>query len=402
MHAIPQSNRAIIGLCGHCGCGHTHSNNGFTQDDSAGFAVVAKILKQQMPLDTRIRDISSSSDGQIRIVLNGKGTGNAFSSAGFTPFEQDLLNKAIGQDAILPQALGMKVFGRVYGQGAMETATAVITAASLAVVDGFIQTYKDRADTALEHFEGSCGISFGTVIDISGVSTAVLLVVNASTGGLGPVEDLEGNIASGPKARLMEKLGLFELPTLVIESKAYVPSLSDKIQGKANIFMIRANAEHDNLVVAESLHEAAKALGEKVIFDTHAYPRHTHALKNACMALGDKIIELGHTLKNSESAVEKVLLAAQLNKLARSEFGGVSFMSNNLNDKSGGAGLVPGTAAVLSMVVTKAYIDQWIIPVMTMDDLSRYVDLTLKAVEILAHRKEEALVILRLGINRCS
>ena len=391
MQTISQDNQAIIGLCGHCGCGHAHSNNGFTQDDSAGFAVVASILKQSMPLDTKIRDIKSSPDGQITIVLNCGGVGNAFSAAGVTPFDQDLLKKAVGQDAVLPQALGMMLFGRVYGQGAMETATAVITAASLAVVNGFIQNY-NQGETALEHLEGSCGISFGTIVEISGMSTAVLLVVNASTGGLGPVEDLEGNIASGPKARLMDKFGLLKLPTLVVESKAYVPSLSDDVQGDTNIFMIRANSEYDNLVVAEAIHDAAKNLGEKVIYDIHAYPRHTDALKNACITLGDKIIELGHKLKKSESSVDKVLLAAQLNKLARSDFGGVSFMSNKLNNIAGGAGLIPGTSAVLSMVVTRDYIKKWIIPVMTFDDLSRYVSLARKSLEILGRRKDEALM----------
>ena len=82
MQLIPQNNRAEIGLCGHCGCGHAHSHNGFTQDDSAGFAVVANILKQSMPIDTGIREISSSSDGHIKIVLNCGGMGDAFSDAG--------------------------------------------------------------------------------------------------------------------------------------------------------------------------------------------------------------------------------------------------------------------------------------------------------------------------------
>jgi len=387
-----KENPPILGLCGHCGCGHAHSHNGFTQDDSAGFAVVASLLKESMPLDTKIREIKSSSDGQIRIVLNCGGVGNAVSAAGITPFEQILLKNAVGQDAILSQALGMRLLGRVYGQGAMETATAVITAASLAVVNGFSQNYT-QGETALERLEGSCGISFGTIVEISGVSTAVLLVVNASSGGLGPVEDLEGNIASGPKARLMDKLGLSALPTLVVESKAYVPSLSDDLRGNDTVFMIRANSAYDNLVVAESIHDAAQNLGEKVIYDTHAYPRYTHTLKNACIVLGNKIIELGNKLKKSESSVEKVLLASQLNKLARCDFGGVSFMSNKLNDRVGGAGLIPGTSAVLSMVVTGAYIKKWIIPVMTFDDVSRYMSLVRKSLEILGSRKDEALMM---------
>ncbi|MCF8075289.1 MAG: hypothetical protein K9K63_04615 [Desulfotignum sp.] len=394
MHTILKSKSPVIGLCGHCGCGHAHSHNGFTQDDSAGFAVVASILKQAMPLDTAIRDISSSPDGKIKIVLNCGGAGHAVSAAGFTPFEKDLLKKAVGLDAVLPQALGMKLFGRVYGQGAMETATAVITAASLAVVDGFVRHYSDRAETAIEHLEGSCGISLGTVIDIRDISTAVLLVINASKGGLGPVEDLEGNSASGPKADLMKNLGLFELPTLVVESKAYVPYLSDDLTGSDSVFMIRANEEYDNVIVAESIQEAAKKLDEKAIYDIKAYPRHTNALKNACTILGDKIIELGQKLKEVESSVDKVILAAQLNQIARSDFGGVSFMSNRLNDIVGGAGIIPGTSAVLSMVVTGEYINEWIIPVLTVDDVSRYVSLTCKSLGILDHRKDEALTAL--------
>lgn len=391
MNAISQDNQAMIGLCGHCGCGHAHSHNGFTQDDSAGFAVVAAILRQIMPLDTGVRHIESSPDGQITVELNCGGEGKAFSAAGVTPFEKELLKKAVGQDAILPQALGMMVFGRVYGQGAMETATAFITAACLAVVDGFSRNYKTRTETALEHIEGSCGITLGTMVKISGVNTGVLLVVNASWGGIGPVEDLEGNIASGPKADLMDKLGLRELPTLVVESKAYVPTLSDGIPGNDNTLMIRANSEYDNLVVAQAMQEAANALGEKVIYDIHAYPRHTDALKNASMALGDKIIELGRKLKSSETSVEKVRLAARLNRLARLDFGGVSFMTNDLNNTVGGGGLIPGTAAVLSMVVTRDYIDKWIIPAMTPGDLSRYVALTLKSLEILGCRIDEGI-----------
>jgi len=391
---VLDSARAKVGLCGHCGCGHAHSHNGFTQDDSAGFAVVASILKQSMPLDTEIRHITSSAKGQISIVLNCGGTGEAVSASGVTPFENELLKRAVGQDAVLAQALGMMLFGRVYGQGAMETATAVITAASMAVVDGFVQNYKDQVATALDHLEGCCGISLGTLLEINGVATSVLLVVNASTGGLGPVEDLEGNCASGPKAELMDKLGLLDLPTLVVESKAYVPSLSDNVQGGDSIFMVRANEEYDNLIVAESLRDAAMKIGEKVIYDIHAYPRHTNDLKSACTKLADKIIGLGGKLKESETSVEKVSLAAKLNHFARAEFGGVSFMSNNWNNVFGGAGLIPGTSSVLSMVVTREYIQKWIIPVMTSSDLSRYVKLILKSVEILGRRKDEALAIL--------
>lgn len=35
-----------IGICGHIGVGHTYSHSGFVQDDGAGFAVVATLLKK--------------------------------------------------------------------------------------------------------------------------------------------------------------------------------------------------------------------------------------------------------------------------------------------------------------------------------------------------------------------
>lgn len=101
-----KNNSAVIGLCGHCGCGHAHSHNGFTQDDSAGFAVVASILKQTMPLDTAISDITSSSDGNITIVLNSGGVGHAVSAAGFTPFEQKLLKRRWAWMLLCPRHWG--------------------------------------------------------------------------------------------------------------------------------------------------------------------------------------------------------------------------------------------------------------------------------------------------------
>jgi len=69
-----------------------------------------------------------------------------------------------------------------------------------------IQNY-NQGEIALEHLEGSCGISFGTIVEIGGMSTAVLLVVNASTDGLGPVEDLDLSRYVSYTRRSLEILG---------------------------------------------------------------------------------------------------------------------------------------------------------------------------------------------------
>lgn len=39
-------------------------------------------------------------------------------------------------------------------------------------------------------------------------------------GGLGPAEDLEGNVALGSKRDLMKRLHMLQCPTIIVEGKA--------------------------------------------------------------------------------------------------------------------------------------------------------------------------------------
>ncbi len=51
-----------------------------------------------------------------------------------------------------------------------------------------------------------------------------MLTVNGSRGGgVGPIEDLEGNIILGDKGKLMQKIGLDKIPTIIIESMNFSP-----------------------------------------------------------------------------------------------------------------------------------------------------------------------------------
>ena len=45
-----EQQKGILGVSGHVGVGHVHSHSGFVQDDSAGLAVAARILKQALPV----------------------------------------------------------------------------------------------------------------------------------------------------------------------------------------------------------------------------------------------------------------------------------------------------------------------------------------------------------------
>ena len=49
--------KGILGISGHAGVGHVHSHSGFVQDDSAGLAVAALILKKALP--TRLARIQA-------------------------------------------------------------------------------------------------------------------------------------------------------------------------------------------------------------------------------------------------------------------------------------------------------------------------------------------------------
>ena len=261
--ALAEDKKGILGLSGHIGVGHVHSHSGFVQEDGCCFAVVAKILHEAAPVDLRINKVQAKPEnGCITISLKGGGVGTMYARGGITPSEVALMQNAVGKDGFCPQTLATNIFGRVNGQGVLEVPSVFISAVAIAVVNSFSQSYPGRFSMVLEDTPMSAGCTLGTVLNIDGMSVATMLTVNAGEGGIGPNEDTEGNIPIGNKGKLMRQLGMDCLPTIIVESKAYVPFWNEFI--KETTLIVRANEIHDNTVVGECIVNAAKSLGYPV------------------------------------------------------------------------------------------------------------------------------------------
>lgn len=384
----------LFGISGHAGVGHTHSHCGFVQDDSAGFAVAIEILKQAFPISTQIADVFTDKDTeQVTVVTQSGGKGTAQARRGFTPHETRLMRSAIGRDAAYSQATAFEAFGRIYGQGVLEAPVAFQAACCLAVMDSFHKKYPGQLIQGTEDMPGKIGGCIGAVLNFEGTPVSVMALVNASDGGLGPDEDLEGNIALGDKARAMQELWLDRIPTIILESKAYVPAVCKGLE-KEHMWL-RINDEYDNQHVFEALLLGLEKTQRKAITSRTAYPRHTGELAAASTALGKKIMELGEAFSHAERSAQKVHLISELALLCSQDAGGVTFMSASLHDEVSGGGLMPGMGAVLSMLVTPEYIKKWKIPSFTPEDARAYVSVIEAAIPELAARAEDALTQLK-------
>lgn len=381
--------KSIIGISGHAGVGHAHSHCGFVQDDSAGFAVAIEILKKAFPLDTRINSVSASTEtGRIIVETKSGGTGSAIPRRGITPYEQNLLQQALNMDAAYSHTAAFEIFGRIYGQGVMETPVSFQAACCLAVIDSFKEQYPHLLTYGVEDMPGKIGGCVGARLDIDEISVSVMALVNASKGGVGPEEDLEGNVMLGDKGRAMKELGLDRLPTIVLESKAYVPSLCQGVDHDR--MWIRINKAVDNTYVYDALLKGVQSTGLPYLAGDTAYPRHTGEMTEAVEALGKRIAELGTTLSTAKTSAEKVRLISELALIASQDAGGVSFMSSDMHDQVGGGGIMPGTSAVLNMTVSEDYINKWKIPAFDSEDAEKYLDVIKKALPELANNADNA------------
>ncbi|CAG36242.1 hypothetical protein [Desulfotalea psychrophila] len=378
-----EKGKGRIGIVGHVGVGHVHSHAGFIQDDSAGFAVAACLLRHAFPVCTTIVSVECDIDtGTIVVITEGGGTGVAGARRGITPHEATLARAAVGMDAIYSQEVAFRAFGRIYGQGVLEAPVALQTAVCLAVVDTFMRAYPETLKVCAEGMTNKVGRCLGAVLEINSVPVSVLAVINASEGGLGPDEDLEGNIMLGHKGQLMKQLGLDLLPTIIIESKAYVPDIcAGEREGR---FLVRANKQVDNMAVYDALARATDLLNLPASCYDDAYLRGSQSLKEATAELGKKIAELGQKLAVAETSCEKVAIVGELAILVSQDAGGVTFMSSHLHDVVGGGGMMPGSSAVLSLAVSESYIKKWKIPSCTAHDVERYIEIIEKAVHLLS------------------
>ncbi len=377
--SVSEKNRGILAVAGHVGVGHVHSHSSFVQDDSVGFAVIATLMKHAFGIDTTIKSVTGDcSTGAITVETNDGGRGISYSRRGITPYEIELLNRAVGEDGIYTQAVAMKTFVRMYGQGVTETPVALQGAAALAVMDSFHNKFPDKIHVTSQKYEGRIDKMAGTVVDINGIPISLLLNINGSDGGIGPNEDNEGNTAIGQKGYLMNSLGTDAVPNIIVESKAYIPDLSKEIIGST--FLFRAQEGVDNINIAKALAEAASSRNIPYILKTDSLPLLKGQLKHATISFAEKIVALGEKLSSADSSDDKVSIIADMAKLISEDAGGISFMSNSLHDVARSAGIMPGTASVISMLVPEDYINYWKIPVSNSEDVELYLELILLAV----------------------
>lgn len=377
-----------LGITGHAGAGHVHSHSGFIQDDSAGFAVVSSLLNRAYPTDTSVKGVSVF-DEFVTVETGGGGIGKARARRGFTLHEIELLQRSVSMDATLSQSVALHCFGRIYGQGVLEAPVAFQTALCRAVIDTFAKTYPDDILVAEEGLVGNAGACMGALITIQGISVAAMAFVNATDGGIGPAEDLEGNIALFDKGELMAELGLTNIPTIVVESKAYIPQICDPLTH--NSFIVRYNTDYDNPAVGSALVKATQDLGLDVIALHKSYPRNSGEMRKTVEAFSQQLNALAEQLNQVETAAEKTAIVSELALLISQDAGAITYMTDKLHDAVAGGGLVPGTAAVVSLAITQQTIKECIIPELHQKDVQNYADICLGAIEILSHNTNSAL-----------
>lgn len=376
----------ILGISGHAGAGHVHSHKGFIQDDSGGFAVASSFINLAYPADTLI-DRVSCKDNVVEVETVDGGIGKAIARRGFTRYEEELLQRSLGRDGLYSQSLAYRCFGRIYGQGVMEAPVAFQTALCRAVIDTFHRKYPKAILISDEGLESNVGMCMGALIEVHETCVAVMALVNASKGGIGPVEDLEGNIYLAAKGSLMKRLGLTEIPTIIIEGKAYIPTFSSKLT--ENTFWVRFNEEFDNPAVGDALIKAVDRCRAPGLHSNTAYPRYTGEMKDTTVALGRKIVDIGTKIQNATTSREKAHLIAELAVLVSQDAGGITYMSNDLHEIVAGGGLVPGLAAVLSIAVSETYIRKNQLPEITTDDIENYVNISVEAIKIMSENREQ-------------
>ena len=385
--------QGIVAIAGHAGCGHCHSLNHQVQDDSAGLSTVLAILKQASGLDLTLKDIEFEHDDEeggtwITATMNNGGIGKGYARRPVTPQEKRMIRDyLIGKEIINTHTLVLETFGRFYGQGVTETPVATQCAIANAAVNGFVVNYPDRFVHCVETVGKNMGNIAGTVITIDGVETSILATVNASKGGIGPLEDMEGNSILYSKGEVLKALGMDKLPTLIIEAMIY-SSFSDGLT--ENTYFVRGDEEDDNPYVVEAFMKAGKKLGLPVYFRQGGMKRGPGGLRKNTQMVAEKIIDLGVQLHKAETSEDKVNIISNLALAVSQDCGGISFMTNSVHEGIGGAGMIPKTSAVINLVATDEYNRENPIPYMTDKTVEEYVALTCETMKALAENVEAA------------
>ena len=378
-----------IGLVGHAGIGHAHGHSGLVQDDSVGFTCMISLLRTVYPIDLRIASVLADPiTGRIVLTTHAGGIGEAAPRRGVTPQESELLNRAVGYDASFCQSLACHTLGRIYGQGVMECSVCIEAAAAFAVVDSFRRCWPDSFLIEEVIHDENQDVVLGATLEVAGQVVSLLAVVNYTSGGIGPNEDAEGNVSLGKKQEILARLRMDSIPTIIVESKAFMPVYSQDLEKR--FLFTRINRDIDNSIVAQALVDGALKEGLPMKYDFDAYPRN-RALEQNSSLFGAEVEALGRSLSRAESSGEKVRLVAKLAKLAGEDAGAVTFMSNSVHAVVGSGGVMPGTGAVLSMLVPRSEVEYWKIPVLFQEDLDVYLLAIVAGIEALKTRLPEAL-----------
>jgi hypothetical protein len=370
-----------IGLVGHVGIGHAHGHSGIVQDDSVGFTCMIALLRAVYPVDLRIASVQADPKmGRIVLTTRAGGVGEALPRRGITPQEKELMKKAVGCDASFCQSLACRIMGRIYGQGTLECPVCLEAAAAFAVVDSFRRCWPDVVHVREVIHEDNRDVILGATIELAGQVVSLLAVVNFTSGGIGPNEDAEGNVFLGQKGEVMANLGLDRIPSIIVESKAFIPAYCQSLTERS--LFTRINRSVDNTVVAQALVDGACKAGLPMKYDFDSYPR-DHSLEQDTLNFAAELKTLAHALSHAHSSGEKVRILSTLARLVSEDAGAITYMSNGMHAVVGSAGSMPGTAAVLSMLVPRSEVECWKIPVLYQEDLHMYLSAIVAAIETL-------------------
>lgn len=387
---LSSSKTPIVAITGHAGAGHCHSHNRYTQDDSGGLAVTLYLLSEATGVSLTIADIDIKTgiNGYFEITTESGGVSRTYPRRGITLQEAKLAYNILGEEAICSQSLVTSVFGRFYGQGISESPVSLQTAIANAAINSFHRNYPENFIYGEESITGNCGSFTATILDINNIPTAVMALVNATDGGIGPNEDLEGNCYAGGKGEAMKKLGMIDIPTIIVEGKVYTPLYCDQL--KNNTFLIRADMIDDNPIVANAMYDAAVSIGEHSQFRKDIMKRTPNAFAKMSNDFGKRIVDAGERLAVASTSYDKVRIVAEIAEMISQDAAGITFMSNDLHGVIGGIGLMPATAAVISYLVTKEYHERYIMPYLTVGDLIKFVNIIKIAVENISINIDDA------------
>lgn len=370
-----------ICIAGHAGVGHVFSHSGFVQDDSQGFALVSSMLCSIKGLSPKITEIEVDRDSHsFTVHTSGGGIGQAFPARGVTPFEVDLVRSIVGENPCFPQRCVMKAFGRLYGHGISEVPVSLEYAIAESLMKSFEKQIEDFRVMS-RNTEEADDIVGGISVDMGYGPVVLMLTINGSRLGTGPVEDLEGNVDLDFKKDLMESLGILEAPTIIVESKAYVPTLEGI---EDDTFLVRYNKEIDNSMVGQALEQALKDTRTTFKVINSAFPASKGSMRVNTEKFAKELTKVVKDFGEARTAVEKTRLAANISRLVSQDLGGVIFMSDNVHDRYRSAGMKPGTSATLSIVVSQDYLKRNIIPFSTDGNIRVMMKVVNRACEILS------------------